>query len=107
MQAYRGLPILTNQPPQPTRLVGIWELEHEGSVAEYQQLAHNAIDEILRAGKTPIVVGGGGLYRRAALSALERPPAPGPGQREHWQRGCEGPAGGRARARLRYGHPGA
>ena len=40
MQAYRGLPILTNQPERPTRLVGIWPLEHEGSVGEYQQLAH-------------------------------------------------------------------
>src|SRR5438874_257056 len=32
MQAYRGLPILTNQ--SPARLVGIWELEHEASVGE-------------------------------------------------------------------------
>src|SRR5881227_811242 len=36
MQAYRGLPILTNQ--SPARLVGIWELEHEASVGEYQEL---------------------------------------------------------------------
>ena len=47
MQAYRGLPILTDQPAAPTRLVAVWELEHEGSVAEYQQLAHVAIDEVL------------------------------------------------------------
>ena len=107
MQAYRGLPILTNQPPQPTRLVGVWELEHEGSVAEYQQLAHNAIDEILRAGKTPIVVGGTGLYLRAALSALELPPAPGPGQREHWQRVYESLGGERAHALLAERDPAA
>ena len=85
MQVYRGLPILTNQSPEPTRLVGIWDLEHESSVGEYQALAHAAIDEILAAGKTPVVVGGTGLYLRAALAELEIPPAPGPGRREHWE----------------------
>ena len=49
MQVYRGLPILTNQSDFPTRLVGIWELDHEASVGEYQELAHAAIDEILDA----------------------------------------------------------
>jgi tRNA dimethylallyltransferase len=86
MQLYRGLPILTNQPTAATRLVSVWELDHEASVAEYQQLAHEAIDEALGAKKTPIVVGGTGLYLRAALSSMELPPSPGPGQREHWQR---------------------
>jgi tRNA dimethylallyltransferase len=86
MQVYRGLPILTNQPSTPARLVGVWELDHESSVAEYQHLAHEAIDEILAAGRTPIVTGGTGLYLRAALATLELPPAPRPGRREHWQR---------------------
>jgi tRNA dimethylallyltransferase len=86
MQAYSGLPILTNQPERPTRLVGMWPLEHEGSVGEYQQLAHAAIDETLADGRTPIVVGGTGLYLRAALADLELPPAPSPGAREHWER---------------------
>src|SRR5262245_13605602 len=36
MQMYRGLPILTNQPDRPTRLVALWPLSHEGSVGEYQ-----------------------------------------------------------------------
>ena len=80
MQVYRGLPILTNQ--APARLVGIWSLDHEASVAEYQRLAHAAIDEILESGRTPIVVGGTGLYLRAALSDLSLPPAPEPGERE-------------------------
>jgi tRNA dimethylallyltransferase len=86
MQVYEGLPILTNQPSTATRLVGVWGLDHEASVAEYQQLAHGAIDEIVGAGKTAIVVGGTGLYMRAALSAMELPPAAAPGRREHWQR---------------------
>jgi tRNA dimethylallyltransferase len=86
MQAYRGLPILTNQPERATRLVGIWPLDHEGSVGEYQRLAHAAIDEILAAGRTPVVAGGTGLYLRAALAELELPPAPPPGARERWER---------------------
>jgi tRNA dimethylallyltransferase len=86
MQVYRGLPILTNQPTTPTRVVGIWDLDHEASVAEYQRLAHEAIDEALAARRTPIVVGGTGLYLRAAISSLELPPAPEPGQRGRWER---------------------
>ena len=86
MQAYRGLPILTAQPRRPTRLVGIWPLSHEGSVAEYAALAHAEIDGLLAAGKTPVVAGGTGLYLRAALVDLVLPPAPPPGLRA----GCEG-----------------
>jgi tRNA dimethylallyltransferase len=86
MQVYRGLPILTNQPSRPTALVAVWPLDHEGSVAEYQHLAHEAIDAALAAGRTPIAVGGTGLYLRAALAALDLPPAPPPGARERWER---------------------
>jgi tRNA dimethylallyltransferase len=83
-QLYRGLPILTNQ--SAARLVAVWELDHEASVGEYQRLAHEAIDEILANRRTPIVVGGTGLYLRAALAELELPPKPAPGARERWQR---------------------
>src|SRR4051794_8156472 len=79
MQVYRGLPILTNQ--SHARLVGYLGLDEEGSVADYQRLAHEAIDEILTAGRLPIVVGGTGLYLRAALADLELPPPPAPGAR--------------------------
>jgi tRNA dimethylallyltransferase len=89
MQAYRGLPILTNQSARPTGLVAIWPLTHDGSVAEYQRLAHEAIDEILERGRTPIVVGGTGLYLRAALSALELPPAPDPALRARMEKAYE------------------
>ncbi len=86
MQVYRGLPILTNQSDHPPKLVGIWALDHESSVGAYAPLAHAAIDEILAAGRTPIVVGGTGLYLRAALAELALPPAPAPGARERWER---------------------
>jgi tRNA dimethylallyltransferase len=84
MQVYAGLPILTNQ--SAARLVAVWPLDHEASVGEYAPLAHAAIDEILAAGRTPVVVGGTGLYFRAALGVLRLPPAPAPGVRERWGR---------------------
>ncbi len=98
MQVYRGLPTLTNQ--APARLVGIWPLDHEASVAEYQRLAHAAIDEILESGRTPIVVGGTGLYLRAALADLSLPPAPEPGERERWERLYDEDGPEQAHARL-------
>jgi tRNA dimethylallyltransferase len=85
MQAYRGLPILTCQPARPTRLVGIWPLDHEGSVGEYAGLAHAAVDELRASGRTPVVSGGTGLYLRAALAEIGLPPAPGPGARARWE----------------------
>jgi len=86
MQVYRGLPLLTNQPSRPTKLVAVWELDHEASVAEFAALAHEAVDEALECGRTPVVVGGTGLYLRAALAELDVPPAPLPGARERWDR---------------------
>ena len=64
---YAGLPVLTAAPDYPARLVGVVPLDEDVSVGEYQRLAHAAIDEILAAGRTPVVVGGTGLYLRAAL----------------------------------------
>jgi tRNA dimethylallyltransferase len=75
---YEGLPIITAAPEYPARLVGIVPLRDDVSVAEYQRLAHAAIDAV----ETPLLVGGTGLYFRAAVSALEIPPR---GRREHWQ----------------------
>jgi tRNA dimethylallyltransferase len=86
MQVYRGVPILTNQTQHPTELVAIWGLDHEASVGEYAELAHRAIDAALGEGLTPVVVGGTGLYLRAALAELDLPPAPPPGARERWER---------------------
>ena len=84
MQVYHGLPILTNRSAHPERLVGIWPLSHLASVGEYAPLAHSAVDEVLAAGRTPLVVGGTGLYFRAALAELDLPPAPAAGVRERW-----------------------
>ncbi len=100
MQVYDGLPILTNRSPHPERLVGMWPLSHVASAGEYAPLAHDAIDEILAAGRTPLVVGGTGLYFRAALAELELPPAPVPGARERWERFYDEHGSATAHARL-------
>jgi len=100
MQVYRDLPVLTNQPERPTRLVGIWRLDHEASVGEYEALAHAAVDEILARGRTPVVVGGTGLYLRAALADLNLPPAPPPGERSRWEAFYDGEGPERTHALL-------
>jgi tRNA dimethylallyltransferase len=85
MQAYEGVPILTAQPSSPTELVAIWSLADEPSVGAYQSLAHAAIDRALAVGRTALVVGGSGLYLRAALAELRLPPPPAPGSRARWE----------------------
>jgi tRNA dimethylallyltransferase len=75
---YAGLPVITAAPDYPAQLVGVVPLTDDVSVAEYQRLAHAAID----AAEAPLLVGGTGLYFRAALSAMAIPPR---GRREHWQ----------------------
>ncbi len=75
MQVYRDLPILTNQPESPTRLVAIRELAEEMSVGVYAKLAQEAVDELVVQTGFAIVAGGTGLYLRAALVDM-RVPAP-------------------------------
>ena len=85
MQAYRGLPILTNQPSPdelaaiPHHLVGTWPLEHAGSVAEFGRLAHAAVDDVIARGRRPVLAGGSGLYLRAAVAELRPQPPPAAG----------------------------
>jgi tRNA dimethylallyltransferase len=81
LQVYRGLPILTNQPAEPTRLVAIRELADTMSVGEYAPLAHTVIDELVGAHGVAVVAGGTGLYLRAALADLDIPPAGTPSRR--------------------------
>jgi tRNA dimethylallyltransferase len=86
LQAYRGLPILTNRSRHPERLVGIWSLDREGSVGAFSGLAHVAIDTILAAGRRAVVAGGTGLYLRAALAEMDVPPAVEREARERWSK---------------------
>jgi tRNA dimethylallyltransferase len=75
---YAGLPIITAAPDYPALLVGVVPLSDDVSVGEYQRLAHEAIDAV----ESPLLVGGTGLYFRAALSTMAIPPR---GRRAHWQ----------------------
>ncbi len=86
MQVYRGLPILTNQPARPTRLVGIRALGEEMSVGAFAALAHAEIDEVVRLRGVAVVAGGTGLYLRAALADLEVPPPADPALRRQIER---------------------
>jgi tRNA dimethylallyltransferase len=83
LQVYRGLETLTGVPTAAEqarlehRLVSILPVDARFSVGEYAQLAHAEIDGLLDAGARPVVVGGTGLYLRAALADLAlRPPPP-------------------------------
>jgi tRNA dimethylallyltransferase len=90
LQVYRGLELLTGvasaeqQRVLEHRLVSFLPVDARFSVAEYAALAHAQIDELLAGGATPIVIGGTGLYLRAALTELELRPPPPPGVRERW-----------------------
>jgi tRNA dimethylallyltransferase len=57
----------------PHHLLDIWPVTQTASVSEYQALARRAIDDIRHRGRTPIVVGGSGLYVRAAIDKLQFP----------------------------------
>ena len=79
MQLYRGMDIGTAKlaPAQragvPHHLLDVWDVTRTASVSEYQQLARAAIGEISDRGRIPILVGGSGLYVRAAIDKLEFP----------------------------------
>ncbi|WP_235978821.1 MULTISPECIES: tRNA (adenosine(37)-N6)-dimethylallyltransferase MiaA [Streptomyces] len=79
MQLYRGMDIGTAKltPAEregvPHRLLDIWDVTEAASVAEYQRLARAEIDRLLAEGRTPVLVGGSGLYVRGAIDALEFP----------------------------------
>jgi tRNA dimethylallyltransferase len=92
LQVYAGLETLTGAATPAERA----RLEHRlqafvpptepFSAGRYARLAHAEIDGLLEAGRRPIVVGGTGLYLRAALAELDlRPPVP-PAVRERRQR---------------------
>jgi tRNA dimethylallyltransferase len=91
LQLYSGLELLTGAPTAAQRalleheLVACFAVSERLSVARYARLAHERIDALLADGATPIVVGGTGLYLRAALGELELAPPPPAGVRERWE----------------------
>jgi tRNA dimethylallyltransferase len=91
LQVYEGLGVLTGaataaeQAQLEHRLVGFVPVTQPFSVGDYMRLAHAEIDAALDAGRRPIVVGGTGLYLRAAVAelSLEKVP-PGTEDSELW-----------------------
>jgi len=88
MQVYAGLETLTGAPRAAERerlehrLVGVVPVSETFSAGRFAALAHAEIDAALDAGRTPLVVGGTGLYLQAALCELDLRPPPPPGLRE-------------------------
>lgn len=76
LQVYEGLEVLTGtataaeQERLEHRLLGFVPVTEDFSVGDYMPLAHREIDAALEAGRRPIVVGGTGLYLRAAVAEL-------------------------------------
>jgi tRNA dimethylallyltransferase len=79
MQLYTGMDIGTAKlPPDarrgiPHHLLDIWPVTWPADVSSYQAGARSVIDALLAAGRVPVVVGGSGLYVRAALDDLRFP----------------------------------
>ncbi len=90
LQVYGGLETLTGvaSPRERAtlehRLVSFLPVDATFSAGQYAELAHAEIDGLLAADRRPIVVGGTGLYLRAALTELSLRPPPPEGAREHW-----------------------
>jgi tRNA dimethylallyltransferase len=83
IQVYRGLEVLSGAASADERgrlehrLLSFVDPAEEFSAGRYAEAAHAEIDSLLASGRRPIVVGGTGLYLRAALSDLDlRPPVP-------------------------------
>jgi tRNA dimethylallyltransferase len=77
MQLYQGMDIGTAKEPEaarhgvPHHLLDIWPVTRTANVADYQELARAAIDGIIARGHVPVLVGGSGLYIRAAIDDLD------------------------------------
>jgi len=79
MQLYQGMDIGTAKltPAErdgiPHHLLDIWPVTQAASVSEYQFLARAAIAHIQQRDRTAILVGGSGLYVRAAIDNMQFP----------------------------------
>jgi tRNA dimethylallyltransferase len=79
MQLYRGMDIGTaklapdDQHGVPHHLLDVWPVTRTATAAAYQALCRDVVDRLLARGVTPVLVGGSGLYLRAALDRLEFP----------------------------------
>lgn len=79
MQVYRGMDIGTATPTAeerrrvPHHLIDLVEPTEAFTVGEFQRRAREALADIRARGKTPVLVGGTGLYLRSVIDDLELP----------------------------------
>lgn len=79
MQVYIGMDIGTDKPNRAAlrevrhHLIDVVGFGEDYSAAQYQRMSRNAIDDIGKRDKLPILAGGSGLYVRAAVDPLEFP----------------------------------
>jgi len=79
MQLYRGMDIGTAKLTRaerrgvPHHLLDVLDVTQTATVAAYQRDARAAVEDILARGRTPMLVGGSGLYIRAVVDAIEFP----------------------------------
>ena len=80
-QIYKGIEIVTDSPKQTAldqtrhHLYGALELNEDCNAARYSEMANDQIKEISDRGKTPIIVGGSGLYIKSLTHGLSNLPA--------------------------------
>jgi tRNA dimethylallyltransferase len=92
LQLYAGLETLTGAATPAERellehrLVGVVPVAETFSAGAYARRAHAEIDELIAHNRRPIVVGGTGLYLRAALAELDLRPPPPHEVRARWER---------------------
>jgi tRNA dimethylallyltransferase len=76
MQAYRGMEIMSQSPSEPEKrsvphhLVNFLQPSDEYSAAKFSKLANGKINEIIGNGRTPVIVGGSGLYIKALINGI-------------------------------------
>ncbi len=105
LQFYRGMDIGTAKLGPSERvgiehhLMDIMSVREEASVATFQQQARECFAEIRSRGKVPILVGGSGLYVRAALDVIDFPPTD-PGVRAQLEAEVRTQGDGQLRRRL-------
>ncbi len=100
LQVYSGLETLTGAASAAERaqlehrLISFLPVDAVFSAGQYAELSHAEIDSLLTEGRRPIVVGGTGLYLRAALTELSLRPPPPEGVRQRWMQELQrrGPA---------------
>lgn len=106
LQIYEGLDVLTATATVAEcarlehRLISFVPIDDVFTVARYARAAHTEIDGLLAAGRRPIVVGGTGLYLRAALADLDFRGESDPAIRARWERFYDAEGGQAAMAEL-------